>query len=430
MIDWHFSREGIQVPATTSHKLRLPRDPDAFGGALAHIVLAKGDKDEVLGQAWIAGPNTLITCGHVVDQFTRSPSALTVKFPASGNRYVVKEIRLHPSFQRQDGDLVKFDVAALIVDLVDPESSTRPLPIAYEKEVDSHQTLSAIRYPSHLGVYTTSLSPLAQIGSYLGPLKRNDRFHLLHDLALAPGDSGTALFDGESVVAIHCGDTATLPGLNLPTTSIRMALSVDSLMALGISESMSQPGPGLLGIVPPVCAFLLCAIVTLSAFAYQYKDAWSASAQPNFMLDVSFDKAPSEYSYGEALKMTITPRTQCYIYVYYIQDKIALQLFPPPGQTSIKALRDRSSYALIESLGRREITVNDEPGGVFHIVALKVDQPPVKANEQGDAETYLLPIAGPELEKRIEKLLKDHPGKVLHQEISAPQTKPQEEKIS
>jgi len=418
------------VPATSSHKLRLPRDPDIFGGALAHIVLPKGDRDEVLGQAWIAAPNTLITCGHVVDQFVRSPGSLTVKFPASGNRYVIREIKLHPSFQRHDDpakkiDVVKFDVAALTVDLIEPESSARSLPILYEKEIDQQQTLSAIRYPSHLGVYTTSLSPLAQIGNFLGPMSRHDRFHLLHDLALAPGDSGTALFDGESVVAIHCGDTATIPGLNLSTTSIRMGLSVDSLMALGVSESSNSEAPSLLNLIPAIMAFLICGIITMAIFAYQYEGKWSFSSQQNFMLTVSFDKPPKEYKFGTPLKMTITPKSECYIYVYYIDDTMALQVFPAPHQTAITALRDASSNAVIESVGNQAIIVNDTPGGIFHIIALKKDIPPVKDDEQGDATTYQLPISPNKLLDRINRLVKNNPGEVLHQEITAPQSGPQ-----
>ncbi len=412
------------MPPSSSHKLRLPRDPDIFGGALAHIVLAKGDRDEVLGQAWIAAPNTLITCGHVVDQFVRTPGSLTVKFPASGNRYVIREIKLHPSFQRHEGDLLKFDVAALTIDLIEPESSARSLPIMYEKEIDQNQTLSAIRYPSHLGVYTTSLSPLAQIGSFLGPLKRNDRFHLLHDLALAPGDSGTALFDGESVVAIHCGDTATLPGFNIATTSIRMALSVDSLMALGVSESSNKEAPSLLNLVPGIIAFLLCGIITMGIFAYQYEGKWAFSSEPNFMLTVSFDKPPKEYNYDDPLKITIIPKSQCFIYVYYIDDTTALQVFPAPHQTAITASRDAHSNAVIESVGNQALVVNNIPGGEFHIVALKSDTPPVKKNEEGDATTYQLPISANTLLDRINRMVKDKPGEVLHQQITAPQSGP------
>jgi hypothetical protein len=40
------------------------------------------------------------------------------------------------------------------------------------------------------------------------------------------------------VVGIHCGDTASLPGLNLPTTSIRLALWVDALTDLGLERSI------------------------------------------------------------------------------------------------------------------------------------------------------------------------------------------------
>src|SRR5437660_1430389 len=80
-----------------------------------------------------------------------------------------------------------------------------------------------------LGQLSAALQPLTQDGRFLGLLRKHDSFHLLHDVPLAPGDSGAPLCFGNRVVAIHCGDTATLPGLNLPTTSIRLALWVDSL---------------------------------------------------------------------------------------------------------------------------------------------------------------------------------------------------------
>lgn len=414
------------MPQTSSSKLRrLPRDPDIFGGALAHIVLAKGDKDEVLGQAWIAAPNTLITCGHVVDQFVRTPGALTVKFPASGNRYVIKDIKLHPSFQRHEQDLVKFDVAALTVDLIEPESTTRILPVLYDKDVDVHATLSAIRYPSHLGVYTTSLSPLAQIGSYLGPLKRNDRFHLLHDLALAPGDSGTALFDGESVVAIHCGDTATLPGLNLPTTSIRMALSVDALMALGVAETADTQEPGLTSMVPAIIAFILCGFLTLGVFAYQYKDQWAVTPKPQFLVDVAFDNPTDNYKFHQELSMTLTPRTNCFLYVYYVDKTYALQLYPPPLMRTEHGGARSGQRIVIDSYGQHPIKVDDQEGGVFHVVALSTETPPVQKNEQADHNTYVLPFGPKVLQERIAKLKLANPDRILHQEIKAPVSPPE-----
>ncbi len=411
------------MPPTTNQKSRLPRDPDMFGPALAHIVLAKGDRDEVLGQAWIAAPNTLITCGHVVDQFTRSPGSLTVKFPASGNRYVIKEIKLHPSFQHADGELVKFDVAALIVDLKDPESSAFPLPITYEKAIEQQQTLSAIRYPSHLGVYTTSLSPLAQIGSYLNPLKKSDRFHLLHDLALAPGDSGTALFDGESVVAIHCGDTATLPGLNLPTTSIRLALSVDALMALDVPESSGNQPPNFINLLPAIAAFLVCGIITLGVFAFQYKDAWSFKTEPNFLINVALEKPAKDYKFGDELRLTVTSRNSCYIYVYYTQDDIALQLHPPPKLTSITAEARRNESFVIHGYDpEHPFQIDDKPGGNFHLVALIKDMSLLSKEEAAktSADTCQIAISASELQNRLLRLKKDHPNEVLYQAIKPP----------
>ncbi len=405
-------------------KMTLPKNPDVFGPSLAHVVLVKPDSDEVLGQAWLAAPNTLITCGHVVDQFTRSPASLTVKFPASGNRYVIREIKLHPSFQHHKGELVRFDLATLTVDLIDPDSSARPLPIIFEKPIDQHQQLTAIRYPSHLGLYTTSLSPLAQNGSYLGPLKRHDRFHLLHDLALAPGDSGTPLFDGESVVAIHCGDTATLPGLNLATTSIRLALSVDSLMALGISESAPMSSTttvgALLGLIPGVIAFVCCFIITLTLFALPHKDAWSFSQTPNIAVDIAFNKGLNEYKYRDPVSITMTPKVDCDLFCFYIEGDTALMLFPPPN-TGLTSKAERNHQVIVHHYGVSNILVSDTPGGKFHFVALISGEAPVKKDEMAQADSnFQLPIKGPELLNRIISLKIKSPDKVLHEEIDAP----------
>jgi len=162
-----------------------------FGPSLAHVAIERDGEEEVLGQAWIAAPNTVITCAHVVDQYVRNRSSLVIKFPASGNRYPIKDIKLHPSFQRHENELLRFDLAAITIDFIEPETNARPLPIVFEKPLEQHQDLSAVRYPSHLGLYTTSLFPLSQIGRVLR-LKPNDRFHLFHDVALARGQGGDA----------------------------------------------------------------------------------------------------------------------------------------------------------------------------------------------------------------------------------------------
>jgi hypothetical protein len=215
------------------------KTPEAYAGALANICVETG-APTILGQAWLAGVNELVTCGHVVEAYGENPQDLVVKFPASGSRYTVKAVKLHPSFLRQKDQLVKFDAAVLQVELHPPESETTPLPISFEKPINVNQPVFSVRYPAHLGSITAAPSPLAQRGHILGTLRKHDPFHLLHDLALAAGDSGSPILDGDSVVAIHCGDTASLPGLNLPTSSIRLALWVDALRELAIKATASE----------------------------------------------------------------------------------------------------------------------------------------------------------------------------------------------
>ncbi|MGH9550953.1 MAG: hypothetical protein ACRD3W_16345, partial [Terriglobales bacterium] len=127
----------------------LPERPEEFGPALAILMHQDGEREVVLGQAWIAGSNKLVTCGHVVDQFVHHPNDLEVQFPSSGNRYTVRGIRLHPSFVRQPDQLINFDAAVIFVDLGYPEREAAPLPIQFEKTLLGQQALSAIRYPVH-----------------------------------------------------------------------------------------------------------------------------------------------------------------------------------------------------------------------------------------------------------------------------------------
>jgi Trypsin-like peptidase domain len=224
-----------------SDKTNYFETPEIFAAALAHVMKIEGSEEKILGQCWLAGPGHLITCGHVVEPYLSHPEGLTVRFPDSGNRYSINSIKLHPSFVRQADQLVKFDAAILHANLLSPERDAAPMPIAYGRPLRSNEPIWTVRFPVHLGTLSAAPSPLAQEGSLLGPLRKFDDFHLLHDLALAPGDSGAPILEGNIVVGMHCGDTASLPGLNLPTTSIRLALWVDALRELGIAETASFP---------------------------------------------------------------------------------------------------------------------------------------------------------------------------------------------
>jgi hypothetical protein len=214
--------------------------PEIFSDSLAQVLHKEGNKNTVLGQAFLVGPGLLATCGHVVEAYTNNSQALLIKFPNSGNEYTAREIRLHPKFLRQPDQLVKYDAALILLELELPEKHSPFLPLKFEKHLKNQQTLFAMRYPAHLGVLSTAPTPLIQEGQLLGALLKDDNFHLLHDLGLSPGDSGSPLFDGETVVGIHCGDTASLPGLNLPTTSIRLALFIDALKDLGVSGNHNR----------------------------------------------------------------------------------------------------------------------------------------------------------------------------------------------
>lgn len=328
----------------TSQKSRskdsLVQNPGQVGHALANIVSLEGGRESVLGQAWLAAPGRLITCGHVVERYVNAPSLLYARFPASGNQYQLTRIRLHPSYVRQPDQLVKFDVAVLELTLQPPESNASPLPFSYEQTITTNQTLWAIRYPAHLGQLSAAPQPLTQDGRFLGPLRIHDTFHLLHDLPLSPGDSGAPISDGSIIVAVHCGDTATLPGLNLPTTSIRLALWIDALRELGISETAIAPKKhGSNSFLPALIAFVLSALVAAflaySYFADQAKKNWSFEESALMPVKVSFNKPSAEYKNDDDVVVTITPSADSYIYCFQVdaQDNVCV-LYPLYGQAN------------------------------------------------------------------------------------------------
>ena len=397
------------------------QSPDEYGSSLAHVLMRKDNLDETIGQAWIAGPNTLATCAHVVDQFVRNPASLTVRFPASGNRYVVQSIKLHPNYKKEQDKLLKFDVATLKVELANPEVACPVLPIRYGKEIAPQQPLSAVRYPSHLEQFTTSLSPLAQIGTYLGRLRKADRIHLYHDVALASGDSGTPLLDGDTVVAMHCGDTATLPGINLPTTSIRLAVSVDALMALDVpqrGETMNI-GPALVTlVVSSLIGFIAAAAILLAPLKDRWKIGDYASGLP---VDITFNKPVDQYSYNDLVNINFTPRKECHLYLYYVQDKFAVALHPPP-RIPIPSLARANQTVSIPHLGSIKMRADNTEGGKIHLLALKHDNPPVDKSEldEADPEICKLNISASELLQRIEKLRTEDPENVMHWQFDAP----------
>lgn len=413
------------VPASkTFGTSAIPARPDLLGPALAHVVKVESGKEVLLGQAWLAGPNQLVTCAHVVEQFIACPGTVVVKFPASGNRYAVQTIKLHPSFERQPDQLVKFDLAVLSVVLAHPETAARPLAFAFGQPLATNQSIATVRYPVHLGQLSSAPDPLAQDGRYLGRLRRNDDFHLLHDLALAPGDSGAAVFAGKQVVAIHCGDTATLPGLNLPTTSIRLALWVDALRELGIRETASVlTGGKLRPTVQAAIIWLVAALLTAAATCFLLLPTTQARwglQQPSILpVDVSFNKALYGYKFGDEVQIVLVPRTDCWLYVFDVDEGgHVLKLYPPHGFTAfVKAGQSRT----IDRFGSKLLKVN-YARDKLHVVALNSDFPLVTRSDidRMDPAGQPLKIDGHELAERIRDFKKADPKNVLHLVMDAP----------
>jgi len=402
----------------------IPDRPERFGPSLAHIVMMDEGREIVLGQAWLAAPNTLVTCGHVVEQFINYPNQLTALFPFSGNCYAVQQIFLHPSFVRQPDQLVKFDVAAITVSLAYPETEARPLPFGYEHELKPNQNIATVRYPVHLGQLTAAPQPLAQEGYFLGHLRKHDNFHLLHDLALAPGDSGAPMFDGDKVVAIHCGDTASLPGLNLPTTSIRMALWVDALQDLELKQTAGRMFAGFGGqalvigmsfLVATALMFMVTCFVLLPKSQHRW-----AIEQPQILpVDVSLNKPLHDYNYGDQTEIVLLPRSDCYLYLFDVDaGNQVMMLYPPQG---VKPFVKAGQARTIDRFGSKLLKVN-RAKDKLHMIALISDFPLVNTSDMSEADPggEPLKIDGNELLKRIREFQRLQPDHVLHLVMDAP----------
>lgn len=418
-----------------SINLEITQHPDACGPALAQVVQVDGSTEVLLGQAWLAAANRMVTCGHVVERFVSSPQMLFVIFPASGNRYQVRNVRLHPSFVRQPDGLVKFDVAVLEVTLLDPESRVQPLPFSFETDLRTNQTLGTIRYPVHLGQLSAALQPLTQEGRFLGLLRKHDNFHMLHDLPLSPGDSGSPLCSGNRVVAIHCGDTASLPGLNLPTTSIRLALWVDALRELGLRETrgyFSAGSPVVTGVVSALIAMIIGAIgvgtVLLGGPAAQ---KWTVSEPGVKQVQLSLNRPQHGYEEGEGIVFTLVPDENAYVWLMNVdKDNNVVVLFPP---LSVSPRIDKGESRKIDRYALGGIAFSATPGKEdWHLIALSADDPKAQELSEGLLKTtdYVpqdpkepsprLKLKWPAMAERLKKLEQEAPNHVIHQVTDCP----------
>lgn len=401
----------------TGNSLKTPavsERPEEFGPALAHVIHIDGGQDVVLGQAWLAGPNKLVTCGHVVDRFADTANQLWVHFLATGNRYQVRGLRLHPSFVHHPNQIVHYDAAVLFVNLGYPERDVNPLPIAYNKSLSAQQQLSAIRYPIHLGQLP---NPLAQQGRLNGPLRKQDNFHLLHDLALAPGDSGAPIFDATTVVAIHCGDTATLPGLNLPTTAIRLALLVDALRELDIAENYLPPEPHPLhSVVPVVLGMMISFIVVFgcaSAFILNpLVNQWKIEQPGILPIVISFNRPLHGYKYLEEATITLRPQSSCFLWLFCVDEdkKQVLQLYPPILSEAYVLAGD---HRTIDRPGGMLVRTTKEKGKL-HLLALNSNNSPLRDTDyvKKSQEAGLLSIDGAQLEALLRNQASKDPNNI------------------
>lgn len=427
----------MAAPQSTRSKGEwLIQHPERASDALANVILQEGQREIILGQAWLAAPGKMVTCGHVVERFAANPTGLYVKFPSSGNVYPVQLVRLHPSFVRQPDQLVKFDVALLEVAFAQPEASASPLPFFYEQPLQTNQTLWVIRYPTHLAQLSAATQPLTQDGKFLGPLRKHDSFHLLHDLPLSPGDSGAPITDGNTILAVHCGDTATLPGLNLPTTSIRLALWVDALRELGLSETARAGNAGAKSaIAPAVLAFFIAALaaagLTYQLVAKEVSQKWALVHPKVAPVRVSFNEPIHGYKNGQQMQIQVVPGSPSFVYLFNVSNTTGdVYLLYPQDQQEPRL--DKGENRMISMIGKNKLWANASPDKM-HLIAVdgnseegqklakeiltKSDLPPGEGEERYGSP---LTVKGRELVGRIRSLKEQNPELMIYSEFDGP----------
>lgn len=416
-----------------SNSLDITDHPEACGPALAQVVQqVDGGADVLLGQAWLAAPNRMVTCGHVVDRFVPNPGALWLIFPASGNRYQVRAVRMHPSFVRQRDGLVKFDVAVLDMNLVEPESRIQPLPFSYESALKTNQTLGTIRYPVHLGQFSAALQPLTQEGRYLGLLRKHDNFHMLHDLPLSPGDSGSPLCSGNRVVAIHCGDTASLPGLNLPTTSIRLALWVDALRELGLRETRGYFAGGSPLMVAMVAGLISLLVAFAAASWYMLspiQHAWKLEPAGVSPVQVSLNAPIKGYKSGQDVEFTVVPLSTSYVWMFEPDPSGDVYVVHPPKTISAR-LRKNEPRRIDSNVLGLDTFVALPGDDKIHVVVLDAAHPRADALaksflNQSDwvndkQQPTKLKLKASEVFQRLKTLQQEGGEHVIHQVMDSP----------
>ena len=190
-------------------------------------------------------------------------------------------------------------------------------------------------------------------------------------------------------MALHCGDTASLPGLNLPITSIRLALWVDALRELGIEGTMATnqyrqaANSNQSGLI---AAFWLVFLVTIGTVTF-FKATPSLANRGNEVakikpLTVALNKPIDQFEYYQTAIFNISPQSKCFVYLYGENGpNNYLRIFPNLKKSTEEV--DPALYSLspgqtrtIDMVGDSQIRVDCSPLKL-HLITLNNDQSPL-----------------------------------------------------
>jgi hypothetical protein len=165
---------------------------------------------------------------------------------------------------------------------------------------------------------------------------------------------------------------------------------------------------------------MMCALV-IGCFAMLpgLQKEWKVRQPAILPIDVTFNKPLKSFEYGDQTEIVMLPRSDCYLYLFDVDEKNrVIMLYPPYGYSAfVRAGQSRT----VDRFGRLILKVNRDKDKL-HVVGLISDYPLVRRLDwsRSDPAGKPLTIDGDELAERIKAFAKVDPNKLVHLVMDAP----------
>jgi hypothetical protein len=156
-------------------------------------------------------------------------------------------------------------------------------------------------------------------GQFCGWVEKQQGQHLIHNLPLSAENIGCPIFDGDTVVAIHCGNVPLKPGQTVADPA-KLALSINALRDLNLGHYRDeQPVTRLFNGIQVGAGFIVsffCIAILLwisrSASSPDQNNKNSNSVTPVL---VTFNKPVASYLPHDHALIDVIPHSDCYLTV-------------------------------------------------------------------------------------------------------------------